>query len=208
MKEITLEKLGELFNKEPSLNLPKEIAIKDGYLTSRKEYEALATLCNLKEPKTIFEIGTFEGTSTLILAMNAKADSTIYTLDLPNSKTDTKFDIGELNKTYTGFKGKLAFEGTKYSTKINPLKGDSATFDFSKYKDNIDFVFVDGAHTYDYTKNDTEKALSMIRGDGIILWHDYNPSYWPDTVRFLDDLAKKKELFHVKDTYLVFMIKR
>ena len=38
----------------------------------------------------------------------------------------------------------------------------------------IDFVFIDGAHTYDYVLNDSRKAIDLLRGGkGIILWHDY-----------------------------------
>ena len=38
----------------------------------------------------------------------------------------------------------------------------------------MDFIFVDGSHSYDYVLNDSRKALSLLRGGkGIILWHDY-----------------------------------
>ena len=206
LKTISLNKVPEIFRKDANPNIPKEIIIKDGYLTSRFEYLALATLCSLKDPKNIFEIGTFEGYSTSILAMNAPK-SRIYTLDLSPDIKKTKFDIGKLNRKYTPIKRKISFLSTKYSHRIKRLFGDSATFDFSKFKDKMDFVFIDGAHTYEYTKNDTEKALEITKNKGVLVWHDFNHLYWPETVKFLKEFSKIYNLYHIKNTYLVFLIK-
>mgnify|MGYP004002273391 FL=1 len=204
MNKIRLDQVKKLFNSNAKFKLPDKIKIKDGYLTSKKEYKALALLTSLKNPKKVFEIGTFEGLSTHIIALN----SIIYTLDLPISETKTKYNLGKLNKVYTGYEGELYFKGEKSESRIRCLKGDSAIFDFTKFKNKINFVFVDGAHTYKYTKNDTEKAFFMLKKEGVILWHDYNPSYWPETVRFLDELATKKELYHIEGTYLVFYVNK
>ena len=48
----------------------------------------------------------------------------------------------------------------------------------------MDFVFVDGAHNYDYVKNDSEKGWRMLRRGGIIAWHDCRHQD-PDVIRFL-----------------------
>lgn len=159
----------------------------------------------LANPKKIFEIGTFQGYTSLILAMNAPK-AHVYTLDLPKDYGKTKFRLGRFNLSYVGYSGRMAFQGTRYAPRITRLYGDSAVFKFSPFKDAIDFVFIDGAHTYQYTKNDTRKVRSMSRDGGMVAWHDYNPDYWPGTVRFLDGLAKKRQLFHIKDTSLVFML--
>jgi predicted O-methyltransferase YrrM len=37
----------------------------------------------------------------------------------------------------------------------------------------MDLVFIDGAHSEDYVRNDTLQALKMIRpGGGVVIWHD------------------------------------
>src|SRR5687768_11016497 len=41
----------------------------------------LACICKVVEPKTIFEIGTFRGRTTLNFALNSPPDCRIYTLD-------------------------------------------------------------------------------------------------------------------------------
>ncbi len=65
------------------------------------------------------------------------------------------------------------FLNTPQQSIITQLWGDSATFDFSPYYNSMDFVFIDGAHSEHYVKNDTEKALQLIKkSGGIIVWHD------------------------------------
>ena len=68
----------------------------------------------------------------------------------------------------------------------------------------MDLVFVDGAHSYDYVKNDTEKGLEMLRPGGVIAWHDCNPRH-PDLVRYLRTLNRPLNL--VAGTSLAFAFK-
>lgn len=206
VKHITQEGMQELFGRKVEPRLPEQIVIKHGYLTSEKEYRAMALLCSLANPKRVFEIGTFEGYSTWILAMNAP-QAEVFTLDLPRHSHKTKYELGELNQEFIGYGGRMVFSHTRQAPKIRQLSGDSATFDYSGFKDSMDFVFIDGAMTYEYTKNDAEKALFITRKGGVVLWHDYNPIYWPDTKRFLDELSEKRTLYHIADTFLVFSIK-
>lgn len=37
----------------------------------------------------------------------------------------------------------------------------------------MDFVYVDGAHTYDYVKSDSANALRLLSPTGTIAWDDY-----------------------------------
>ena len=204
MHSVSIDELPVLFNRtKPLITLPK-LTVKDGSLTSIKEYEAVAMLTQLQQPKKVFEIGTFEGVTAWVLALNAPR-AQVYTLNLPpGNKPSTRYQLGKLNERYVKDKGKLAFDDTKEAKRITQVFGDSARFDFGPFKSHIDFFFVDGAHTYAYTKNDSQKAFETVSKDGLILWHDYNPSYWKGTVKCLDELAQKHDLYHIKDTCLVF----
>ncbi len=37
----------------------------------------------------------------------------------------------------------------------------------------MDFVYVDGAHTYDFVKSDSANALRLLSPTGTIAWDDY-----------------------------------
>jgi predicted O-methyltransferase YrrM len=68
----------------------------------------------------------------------------------------------------------------------------------------MDLVFVDGAHSYEYVKNDTEKGWEMLRPGGIIAWHDCTPNH-PEVVSYLKSYTPIPTL--VRGTALAFVIK-
>ena len=170
--------------------LPEPIA-NDGNV-SLLELLVLARLVRELEPRRVFEIGTFDGRTTLALAMNAPDDALVFTLDLPaESPTALSIERSErafVDKPVSGAR----FIGTHAARKITQLYGDSATFDFSPYR--AELVFVDASHAYEYVLNDSARALAML-GDspGVIVWHDYGE--WPGVTRALDELARSDSRF-------------
>ena len=68
----------------------------------------------------------------------------------------------------------------------------------------MDFIFVDGAHSYDYVKNDSQKAWQMLRSGGIVAWHDCRVAD-PDVVKFLLESDYKPK--RIIGTSLAFAIK-
>ena len=148
IKTVNLNKLIKMYPK-PNLNYSLALIplkLKDGYLSSKKELEIMAHLCRLQNPKNIFEIGTFEGLTTLILAMNSKKNAKIFTLDIPPKIPKSKYKINSMNYKYIKKRGKILFEGTIYQRKIKKLYGDSATFDYAPFRKKMDFVFIDGCY--------------------------------------------------------------
>lgn len=131
-------------------------------------------------PRAIWEIGTFDGRTTLNLAANSPENALVYTLDLPREMiNDTALSIlsGERHYVEKESSGKR-FKNHPSSEKIVQKYGDSATFDFSSFAGAMDMVFIDGSHAYDYVRNDTDIAIKLIKSSGgIILWHDYGKNY-------------------------------
>jgi len=92
---------------------------------------------------------------------------------------------------------------------VTYLEGNSLTFDFGPLEGRFDLIFVDGDHSYDAVRRDTETAFLLRRDESsIILWHDYG--YSPETVRWpvlagiLDGCPpeNRHELVHVSNTLL------
>jgi predicted O-methyltransferase YrrM len=143
--------------------------------TTEFELKVISSLVKRHQPKTIFEIGTFEGRTTLNMALNAPPDAQIYTLDLPADGLDAAkltIEAGErayIQKTQSGGR----FLGTPSARMIQQLYGDSATFDFTPWHGKIDLVFIDASHAYDYVLNDSQRARALVRPGGLLLWHDY-----------------------------------
>jgi predicted O-methyltransferase YrrM len=178
------------------------------------ELEIISKLVKLTRPRVLFEIGTFDGRTTLNLAAHSRPGARVYTLDLPRAGIDeaglplASHDRKYINKPQSG----LRFRGTDVEHKITQLYGDSAAFDFRPYHAGVDFLFIDGSHSYHYVLNDSRRALEMVRGRGVILWHDYVSSgyvYWPGLVRALDELHASDPAFrglkHIQGTALAVL---
>lgn len=147
---------------------------------SFEELFILVELLQKYQPTTCFEIGTYDGRTALNMAANTPDHAVVYTLDLPREQIDSTIfpldplDLKVVKKETSGAR----YRGTQWEDKIQQLYGDSATFDYTPYQGKIDFVFVDGSHTYDYVLSDSLTAMTLLRNEkGIILWHDYPNIY-------------------------------
>lgn len=176
-----------------------------GASVSPMECTALAALIHLVRAKTIFEFGTYKGVSTTQLALNVRENGMVFTLDLPEDHPAYSLPIPRLEER------EIAAEGQKgilipqdLRDRVTFLQSDSATFDELPYLGSMDFVFVDGAHSYEYVKSDTEKGLRMLRPGGVIAWHDCVASH-RDVVRFIKNGNFDAKL--VSGTALAYAIK-
>jgi predicted O-methyltransferase YrrM len=157
----------------------------------------------------IVEIGTFDGRSTLNLAINSPAQCELFTLDLPPElPTHSRLEAEErkyVEKPYPG--ARFVNDPGKQepaTRKIHQLLGDSFVFDWSRYCGKAGLVFVDGSHAYEYVLKDSESALKLVRNGGCILWHDYG--VWKGVTKGLEELEQRAKLglTHVRGTSLVF----
>lgn len=159
-------------------------------------------------PRAIFEIGTFDGRTTLNMAANCAPGASVFTLDLPKrmiEETGLALAPGDevhIDKDRSG----LRFQDKETDGEIIELFGDSARFNFSPYENGIDLVFIDGSHSYDYVLNDSNAALRLLRNrTGIVLWHDYGG--WPGVTQALNHLytsdRRFSQLQHIERTSLV-----
>ena len=178
-------------------------------LTTMLERAVLAALLKLVKPRKIFEFGTNVGESALIMAANT--DAIVYSLDLEREDLElvaALFDEHEVRNVESHFTQPPVFGGGNgCAGRIETLKGDSRTFDYSEYHGKMDFVLVDGGHHLEVVKSDTANAMKMLSGGrpACIVWHDYgNPNY--RITEYLEELSRVHELRHVAETSYVFFI--
>jgi len=158
-----------------------------------------------KAGEEIIEIGTFDGRTTLNMAVNSPESCPIYTLDLPQGD-ETAFDVEEGEKSFIDkpTPGMRFIQSDEPCTKkITQMLGDSATFDWSDHVNSAGFIFVDGSHAYDYAKKDTATAFQLIRPGGFIVWHDYG--VWEGVTKALEEIEAEQRLGlqHIRGTSLV-----
>jgi len=168
---------------------------------------SLGLITRLIQPKRIFEIGTYRGYTALQFAANAP-DAEVFTLDLPpDANTDLPLTV--MDKLLSNVEKGETLKGRKDADKIHRLLGDSASFDFSAYAKSIDLFFIDGAHTYEYVRNDTLKALECCHEGSVITWHDYGRRGVNGVTRWLNEFARSHfPVYRVPNGSLAFGIVR
>lgn len=161
----------------------------DGNVTTL-ELLVLARLVAARRPRRLFEIGTFDGRTTLNLAANAGTGSHTWTLDLPPAAVDATalplapHDRAYVEKPVAGAR----FAGSDVADRITQLWGDSARVETPDLDGTMDFVFVDGAHSREYVLSDAAFARRLLgpRG-GVVAFHDYGT--WDGVTEAVDALA-------------------
>ena len=54
----------------------------------------------------------------------------------------------------------------------------------------IDYVFLDGGHSYPTVKNDLECCLEAVLSNGTIMCDDYNFGHLPDVKNAIDEFVR------------------
>jgi predicted O-methyltransferase YrrM len=118
--------------------------------------------------KTMIEIGSFVGESTVLFAQSFKEviaiDPFLEGYD-DQDPTSHLFDFKNVYQTYLERTGDHKNIKTIVSTStevLDQLKGLK-----------FDFVYIDGLHTYDGVKTDIVNFLPLVKTGGVIGGHDY-----------------------------------
>jgi len=149
----------------------------------------VAAFAKVRGARNIFEFGTYQGRTTFHLTM-AAPDAHVTTLNLPP----------EDDPSVAPFLG-VMFKGTDREKQITQVFADSRKFDPAPYAQSMDYIFIDGDHSYELVKNDTEKALVMLKPGGMMVWHDYAAKS-PGVVRYMKEFSEQRPIFRIKHTCL------
>ena len=171
---------------------------------SHDEKKVIASISKISN--NILEIGTGKGGTTLLMAQYSHPKTNIYTIDLPKDTKIISYEHGDspvhaADAVNTRTTKDYCYCKTKYNKKIHQIFADTKSFDASTLSEKLDFIFIDGAKTYSYIQNDTQKAFKMIKANGIIIWRNYDKKS-PDVVRFLNELNKNHKIYKIKGTSL------
>ena len=172
--------------------------------------EELCKICLIVKwlrPRRILELGTYNGMTTLQMALNAPPECVTYTLDLPLAKA-ASLQLSQLDQLVSKhFKERFNTSTGSYfhgrqDVKIVQLLGDTATFDFSAIGGKADLIFVDAAHDYENKRRDCENAFRLLSDNGVVLWHNYADVCCPEVTRCLAEYAQNRKIWHLRNTLL------
>lgn len=138
-------------------------------LQVREELHELVKILNEKKPQVIAEIGTATGGTLFMLSRIASKNATIISIDLPGGIFG-----GGYSRVKIPFYQSFGLPEQEISL-IRADSHDQKTFIKIKGildKKKIDFLFIDGDHTYEGVKKDFEMYSQLVNETGIIAFHD------------------------------------
>lgn len=156
-----------------SLVVAKKVCWEAPYYAHQKPTELAAMLdyVHKKQPKTIVEIGTYLG-GTAYALQQAAPDAVLICVDddsMPKDKDGIDYNI--------------SFADQLKAIDVNAvaIKGDSrvfSTFESVSHitPNGVDFLFIDGNHSYEAVKTDWELYKLLVSKTGTVCFHDIAPN--------------------------------
>lgn len=136
------------------------------------EISQLLKLVDRIKPGVIFEIGTANGGTLFLFSHVASKAAVIISVDLPG---------GKFGGGYPKWREFLYKSFILQGQKIHLLRADSHKTETLEQVEavlhgrKVDFLFIDGDHTYEGVKKDFELYSPLVKKGGIIAFHDIVP---------------------------------
>lgn len=183
----------QLFPMLGSISIPIGVIHQESHHANHTDMIYVCGMASAASAGRIFEFGTYRGQTTCGLAAVCR-DAKIYTLNLPPDD----------DPRYAPFIG-MYIASSPDRERITQIFSDSQTFDTTPYRESMDYIFIDGDHSYEGVKNDTEKALQLLKPGGIIVWHDYAAKS-PGVLEYLSEFSQDRPLFRIRKTCLAVYV--
>jgi len=159
----------------------------------KSEIYSLMKILSEKKPKTMLEIGTAKGGTLFSITKILPNDAKIISLDMRG---------GSFGGGYAKWRTPLYKSFVSENQKLNLLLGDShseetlANIKHILGDEKLDFLFIDGDHSYEGVKKDFEMYSPLVRKGGLIAFHDIAEHKFDKTCRVSDlweELKKKNK---------------
>ena len=168
----------------------------DNFMINFERGMLLYALIAKFQPKTVLEIGTAEGYSTLCMAWamsDFNINGKIFTID-PKSHHKIIERRIKINVNDEPVKMSLStadlwkkFALPEWREKIEVLTGYSGDILRTKKFPKIDFCYIDGSHVYETVKQDFFNILKLVSEKFNILFDDYVPNRNDGVTKVIDE---------------------
>jgi len=135
----------------------------------KQEIQTLLSVLSEQNIYAMLEIGTAKGGTLFLFTRMIDSNARIISIDLP---------YGKFGGGYEDFKIPFFTNFARKNQRIFLVRADShSSSSLSTIKSilegqKIDFLFIDGDHTYEGVKKDFQMYSSIVRKGGLIAFHD------------------------------------
>lgn len=130
------------------------------------------------------EVGVSWGYFSKFILVNT--DMKLYSVD----PWEDNQELSNSGKAYTNTVNLLK----EFGDRSVMIKGYSPEVTNQFEDESIDFVYIDGLHTYDAVKDDLNGWYSKIRSGGIIAGHDYSIIDWEEVYNAVNEFISEKNI--------------
>jgi predicted O-methyltransferase YrrM len=154
-----------------NLRLAREAQAR-GALQKFRELAPLIGLLRRRKPRTVVEIGTAKGGTLFVWCKLTHPQGTIVSIDLPGGP----FGGGYVDEDIPRFRGYALATQRLYLLRKDS-HDDSTRRELRSILagDTVDFLMIDGDHSYEGVKQDFEMYSPLVAVDGVIAFHDILP---------------------------------
>ena len=135
----------------------------------------------VKQEKTLVEIGSWKGRSTVVLGSVGKLEGAqVYAIDPHEGDVTVAGEPGKTPPTFEFFK--QAMKDAELEQTVTAIRKRSTDVEWTK---PIGLLLIDGLHDFESVKQDFRHFERHVVPGGYVLFHDYNEA---DVKRFVDTL--------------------
>lgn len=133
-----------------------------------EELRRFADVLGEHEPKTVLEIGTAKGGTLYLWSRLCAEGATMVSIDMPGM-------MGSVRPTNRALYRKF---GRSRGVTIHTIDADSQVEPTRKRAEEllagkpVDFLFIDGDHSYEGVQRDFELYAPLVRPGGLVVFHD------------------------------------
>lgn len=190
--------------------------LKDKVYMADEEIPIFSKYVSLSKGNLV-EIGAGLGASTALMLTNAPENSLVFSIDSFTGDTIKNFSLSK-DRCIKNVNNVLNSLDLSKNTKRWNLFDKPSNEVASSWNKSIDFLFIDGDHTYKGVKQDFNNWFKHVKNDGFILLHDsrrisgtkdnvFNRG-WEGPTKLANELKERDDLKLIDEVYSLTIWKK
>lgn len=147
-------------------------ALRRGALQKTRELGPLLQLLRERRPRVVVEIGTANGGTLYALCQVADDDALLVSIDLPGGEFGGGYREDALPRLRSYARGGQALHFLRRDSHAPSTRDELQEILAGRA---VDFLLIDGDHTYDGVRADFEMYAPLVAAGGLVALHDVLP---------------------------------